>query len=147
MPWMNWKKHDQSRADALSGSRVVLERTESGDGRVALRMAISSDLATQLITALESAWVPSEPTGTYPPELRLDLPSNWSIFWKARDGESRLLLAKPELDHWVATIAVGREDVLPLLERLKARAGETDFAQELSLHRVSNFNLLLTVQD
>jgi hypothetical protein len=39
-------------------------------------------------------------------ELRSDLSEGWTIFWKIRDGESRFLLAHPEHDQWVATLAL-----------------------------------------
>jgi hypothetical protein len=42
-------------------------------------------------------------------ELRLDLPGGWTLFWKRREGESRLLMAHPEHEEWVATLALGSD--------------------------------------
>ncbi len=42
-------------------------------------------------------------------EIRMDFPAGWTLFWKAREAdESRLLLAHPEKEEWVATFVLSR---------------------------------------
>jgi hypothetical protein len=55
-------------------------------------------------------------------ELRLSLPDAWTIFWKLREDETRLLIAHPQVDEWVATVA---------LEPLHAQAVNDAFARVL----------------
>jgi hypothetical protein len=60
-------------------------------------------------------------------ELRLDLPREWVVFWKRREGESRLLLAHPAEDQWVATIALEANLGGKLAAALEALPGGESF--------------------
>lgn len=53
-------------------------------------------------------------------ELKLELPQGWTIYFKAREGETRLLLAHPEQDAWVATVAVSSDSSQLFLDRLES---------------------------
>src|SRR4051794_29099476 len=39
-------------------------------------------------------------------ELRLELPQNWVLYWKTKENASRVLLAHPQPERWVATFAL-----------------------------------------
>ena len=80
-------------------------------------------------------------------ELRVDLPRNWLLFWKARESESRLLIAHPQAEVWVGTLALEASDAALLLERLRcARAGDVVKVSEIfAVGGVSNFELTIRV--
>lgn len=80
-------------------------------------------------------------------ELRLDLPSNWAIFWKSRESESRLLLAHPQTDEWVATVALHPDHGSALLRALEAcKSGESISIGELdAVGSVSNVEIVISL--
>jgi len=51
-------------------------------------------------------------------ELKSEWPGGWTIYWKNRDDDSRVLLAHPDENLWVATIAWKRDAAGSLLEAL-----------------------------
>jgi len=51
--------------------------------------------------------------------LRQDLPRNCVLFWKTRDEESRLLLAHPQKEEWVATFALEARHAREFLQALE----------------------------
>ena len=95
------------------------------------------DLATRLKAVFE------ENSG----ELRVDLPKNWILFWKHREDESRLLLAHPDKDEWVATLALERGHGMAVAEKLSsAEIGDTIQVSSLgTLGSVSNVEILIQV--
>jgi len=48
-------------------------------------------------------------------EVRQDFPGGWTLYWKWRSSESRFLVAHPETQQWVGTLALS-DSVLSLLE-------------------------------
>ena len=75
-------------------------------------------------------------------ELRLDLPNGWAVFWKEREGESRLLLAHPSAETWVATAALTREHGQVFLERLRA-GSELRLSEIVPVALMSNVEICL----
>lgn len=102
MPFLNWREHPVNASvapHARRGSELVLE--------------FPRDSLDALIKSLEDVFTRAQG------ELRLDLPRGWAMFWKEREGESRLLLAHPAADAWVATAALTREHGMLVTERLR----------------------------
>jgi hypothetical protein len=75
-------------------------------------------------------------------ELRLELPNGWAVFWKEREGESRLLIAHPSAEVWVATCALTREHGLTVLERLREGL-EITVGEAVPLASISNVEVTL----
>ena len=74
--------------------------------------------------------------------------TSWTLYFKACDGHSRFLLAHPELKTWVATLGIGRAEVLNFFERF-TRAIEDgtvfDLGELADADRLSNIGLILSV--
>jgi len=78
-------------------------------------------------------------------ELRTELPNGWTIFWKIRDGESRFFVARPEIDQWVATLALSR----PHLDAIRAQMSsgmEGALSSHEAISRMSNVEVILSVR-
>ena len=80
-------------------------------------------------------------------ELRVDLPSKWTIFWKLREGEeTRLLLAHPEEDTWVATVAMTRPHCEAIVGAFSKLSEIPEILSGLgSTSRISNFDLTVSL--
>ena len=128
MPYLNWKQ---------APVRKNLSERERDPSE--LRLALAAAEAQALVQALDEVFA------TVGPELRVDLPDNWILFFKLREGESRLLLAPPEKDEWVSTVALDRVHGESLLRELRAlRPGEIlDLRALGSVASVSNLHLLI----
>ena len=75
-------------------------------------------------------------------ELRTDFPSGWTVFWKLREGESRFFVAHPELDTWVATLALSRTHLERICEKMaNGTAGSLSSLEPVS--KVSNVEVTL----
>ncbi len=116
MPYLNWKNaaptqlEQDVRPSASSGSEREFQ----------LRLQLSGELLQELIPQLEEIF---DQQG---PELRVDLPREWIVFWKLRIGESRLLMAHPQPDEWVSTLALSAVHGKRVIEALQAlSSGET----------------------
>jgi hypothetical protein len=111
-----------------------MEHTSSGssraDGLPVARMQLDLDSAELevLVQQLEQVFAPAEQSpstateghfSSMVPELRVDLPDQWIVFWKKRASDTRLLLAHPEKDEWVATAALEETHGLNLVSALK----------------------------
>lgn len=79
---------------------VPPSQERSKQPRFLMRFSAPRQDFESLISALEEVFSGRET------ELRHNLPENWVFFWKIREGESRLLLAHPEKQDWVATLAL-----------------------------------------
>jgi hypothetical protein len=81
-------------------------------------------------------------------ELRLDLPNEWSLFWKAREGDTRILVAHPSKDQWVGTIALEPQFASRLIERLeKSVSGdEIRFSSVDTVSKQSNLDLVFKLR-
>jgi hypothetical protein len=82
-------------------------------------------------------------------ELRIDLPENWLIFWKLRERESRLLLAHPQENEWVATVALESAHAQATLDSLKSlKAGDTFKISEIGqTGSVSNVEIAISLNE
>ena len=131
MPYLNWKN-----------SPVELETLPHPKRDVQLLLKLSETDMKTLTTSLEEVF--SDPQA----ELRLELPKNWTVFWKSREGESRLLLAHPEHDTWVSTVSLdlphGRL-FLDALKELRTPGDRISPAESGAIGRVSNLDLILTL--
>lgn len=78
-------------------------------------------------------------------ELRVDLPSGWTLYFKLRVGESRQFLAHPEHNEWVATLALSETHLNSLIEKMKSRS--TAVLSELEeIHSMSNVDIELKLK-
>jgi hypothetical protein len=106
---------------------------------------LSLEVAPELLGKLREELAPVLREGG---ELRLELPEGWTLFWKRRDGESRVLLAHPETDRWVATLAVSGErveDVLSGLEGLRGSGDRLDLGPAAGSGSTSNLEIELVL--
>jgi hypothetical protein len=136
MPYLNWKNSTPQQL-----SQEVLSAQASGSSReFQLSLKLGSELLQELIPVLEDIY---DQNG---PELRIDLPNEWILFWKLRTGESRLLMAHPQADEWVSTLALNSVHGKKMIGALKAlSAGQSVSIETLgSVGSVSNVEVLMT---
>ncbi len=75
-------------------------------------------------------------------ELRMDLPDKWTLFWKVRESESRIFLAHPEKDEWVANVSLESPHAWKLVEALEGKAAvELSVAGLGVIHRMINLDV------
>lgn len=133
MPYLNWRNAQIEQEVRTSG--------ESGEAReFQLSLKLSGELLQELVPQLDEIF---EQNG---PELRIDLPQEWLMFWKLRTGESRVLMAHPQPDEWVSTMALNAVHGKKLIEALKALSvGQTVSIENLgSVGSVSNVDVLIS---
>jgi len=129
MPQLSWKLSD-TQLEMKSETAVRMEVTT-------LRLHLDQPQANELAEAI-SALGPSN-------ELRHTLTAQWTLFWKLREGESRLLLAHPESEHWVATLALTSADRDVIAGKL-SMTGEAKLSEVLALGWQSNLDLVLAIR-
>jgi hypothetical protein len=100
------------------------------EGRSQMDFNFTGDEVQLLIPYLEEIFVRA--TAGSGRELRMDLSGGWTVFWKSRESGSRLLLAHPEHQEWVATVALEPALGQKLVERLK----ELNAGQSLTIHEL-----------
>lgn len=110
MPYLNWKTTSITTA-------LTAHPTLTSQARLALTDTQRAELAGELERIFHG-------TGS---ELKLELPQKWTLFWHLRSGAgSKLQLAHPQIDEWVATLYFTAEHGQRLVERLRGgAAGET----------------------
>jgi hypothetical protein len=76
----------------------------------------------------------------------VDLPREWIVFWKLRSGESRLLMAHPQPEEWVSTLALSEAHGKRVIEALKALSpGELFSIEKLGpTGSMTNVEVLIT---
>jgi hypothetical protein len=81
-------------------------------------------------------------------ELRVDLPKEWSLFWKARKGDTRILVAHPSQDQWVGTLALEPRFASRLIELLeKSVSGdEIRLSSVDTVSKLSNLDIVLKLR-
>lgn len=128
VPFLNWKK-----------SSASLNFGPGQSHEMNLTLALSKNdyghLQLGLSRLLEA------PTS----ELRVDLPSGWTLYFKLRSGESRQFLAHPEHNEWVATLALSETHLKSLLEKMKARSSVA-FSELEEIHSMSNVDIELKLK-
>ncbi len=138
MPYLNWSKQDATETP------VVAETSQHPRYETQLTLKLPSGELGKLIAELQAVF--AEP-GT---ELRLELPMRWTLYWKLRDGDSRLLLAHPDHESWVGSVSLNELHSKSLLETLRALApGQsyrfTDLREQGSWSTVGNLEIVMTV--
>lgn len=104
--------------------------------KISVVLCLTSDSFSGLANAL------GELTLAEGSELRTDFPNGWTIFWKIREGESRFFVAHPELEEWVATLALSESHLAKIQERLRSGTlGDLSSLERVS--RMSNVEVAL----
>jgi hypothetical protein len=134
-PWVKIDGVEQALEDILYDENSWITHFEQE-----LTLTLNCEQAHELGRLLSSSFSESE-------ELRVDLPLNWAIFWKLRDDESRLLMAHPQENEWVATAALESSHAGALTERLLgAQTGLVFAISEIgSVGGISNVELTVRV--
>lgn len=131
MPFMNWTERS-----------VQIETKMNPEATSQMTIVLGVAERDELLEALTEVF-----SGPFL-ELRLDLPRKWTVFWKIKTGDSRVLLAHPEVDTWVATVAVTTEASRLLLDQIRdLKAGEAslDIGLAVDVSSVSNLELALKI--
>lgn len=89
MPFLNWRRQTLKQ-EVLPHSTLQNQ----------LKLTLDVPSLAALVDSLHGTFERGEG------ELRLDLPQGWILFWKVREGDSRLLLAHPQKDEYVTTAAL-----------------------------------------
>lgn len=127
MPYLDWS------AEAVSAAL----KTESSSLSL-MQLGIPAELWEPWLTELEACLRSDEQ------ELRLELPKGWRLFWKVRADDSRLLLAHPEIDAYVGTLALNKSHADELLAKMRGGGGVAVRVGALGeLASVSNFDLVI----
>ncbi len=78
-------------------------------------------------------------------EFRMLLSDEWTVFWKRREGENRLLVSHPEAQEWVATIALetdfGKKFISSLAD---LKLGQSFIIGQNRTGTFSNLELMIT---
>lgn len=150
MPHLNWRSSNLAQKVV----KKVLPASEGQDAQdrdFVFELALSRAQAQELAAALAQVLVPGGG------ELRLNLPDEWVIFWKLRpdegNDESRLLIAHPQQDEWVATVALEPGHAERLLNAFSNDAFSNapcsirvaNLAAEGIISSVSNLELVISV--
>ncbi len=140
MPYLNWSKQDTGAPT----TPVVAETSQHPRYETQLTLKLSTESLAILQGELQTVF--SEPGS----ELRLELPMRWTLYWKLRDGDSRLLLAHPDHESWVGSVSLNEMHSKSLLETLRALTpGQsyrfTDLREQGSWSTVGNLEILLAV--
>ncbi|MBL7716207.1 MAG: hypothetical protein JNL01_12150 [Bdellovibrionales bacterium] len=80
-------------------------------------------------------------------ELRMDLSQGWTVYWKVREGDSRLLLSHPEKDQWVGAVSLNQEDFNRVISWIENPEADVVSLSSLktygSFSKVSNLELAI----
>lgn len=101
------KPGDETPIPSSVPNQVTVELLEHPRLKWLARFKIPSETRAKISEALLELSNSASPNSS---EIRMDFPQGWTLFLKLRDSsESRLLLAHPEKEEWVATFALSRE--------------------------------------
>ena len=115
MPFLSWVEESVSH-----------ESVEVSPGRMRLVLNLSEGHGVALLKSLEELFYkPSK-------ELRLVISEEWTLFWKVREEGSRLLVAHPQSQEWVGTVALERQAGQTFVDRLR----DLEMGASLTLHEV-----------
>lgn len=126
MPYLAWKK---------GGDELRLSEHPRLGSQLLIRLSASEreDLLREFGALLDSS----------SRELRIDASSGCTVFFKTRESESRALLAHPERENWVATLAFEPADLRRLVSELQRPTGTVSLSQLMTLGGLSNLELVL----
>jgi hypothetical protein len=129
MPYLSWIEK------TVGANARPLDRL-----RAELRLELGSEEIRDLTEYLEAIYV--QRAG----ELRLEINSQWVLFWKRREDGSRTLMAHPEENQWVGTIALEDQMSSRVIATLQAlQAGEEFSLRQIGeLASVSNLELIIS---
>lgn len=103
MAYLNWKALPPAelKLDVKPGGNVP--RYAGGPvPKTRLELGLTHSRRTELKVALQNTAVGRTPGA----ELRVDLPSNWILFFKTWPSGCRFLIAHPASGEWVSTLAL-----------------------------------------
>jgi hypothetical protein len=142
MPYLNWKQSslEQEVVPHVASELAPGASQDMARDKMSLTLKFSASELEEFLPRLEEVFAAGS-SG----ELRLDMPANWLSFWKLREGESRLLIAHPQADEWVTTVALTAEHAALVLGRMRGlKAGQSVVVGELApTGNVSNVELTL----
>ncbi|MCM2323279.1 MAG: hypothetical protein NDJ90_08445 [Oligoflexia bacterium] len=132
-PTLNWK------SDTVAS--LENPRTSERGQRTVLHLRVPAERLGRLATEIQEVLSEEER------EVRLELPREWLLFWKRREEESRLLLAHPEAEVWVATVALEAAHARALIACFgSAGRGDSITVGELGrVGEVSNLEVVISV--
>lgn len=133
MPYLDWTQKP-----------VALSTTSLTAGKLQLTLGLRVEEIRRLEADLSEVYFQG---GS---ELRMGLPNQWVLFWKKREDGSRAIVAHPQPEEWVGTVALdesfGRQ-FISALQGLAAEGrnegGKLTLSQIGSLASVSNLELIL----
>jgi hypothetical protein len=129
MSYLDWKK-----------TPLRIKSIDLSQSKIQLFLALSDEWIQPFVTALEDVFV--RQSG----ELRMHLPEGWVLFWKLREEGNRAIVAHPQANEWVGTIALDANFGQMWISSLKKI--QIDQSLLLSgvarLERVSNLELILS---
>lgn len=137
MPYLNWKK-----------TELLLEQTPHPKHETQLKITLGTEQITELCTELEPVFV-ENPNLANPIELRLELPSGWTLYWKLKSGSSRMSLAHPQPQEWVAAVIFNpahAQKFLAGLKELKTTGQRLILSGTGTWTTFSNFDLFLEIR-
>jgi hypothetical protein len=123
----------------FTGRSIQIEKLAHPVYKTHLQISVAATERTEIVAQLREL---TEKTGS---ELRVDFPGEVTFFWKLRDEESRLLLAHPEKDVWVATLALTPphlDHLLTAMDQLDAPIFLSEFKR---LGKLSNLEVSFRV--
>ena len=128
MAYLNW-----------SSAPAAVTVDPSREEKIGVRIAgLTAEDRSELATAVAAVNRQEDP------ELRIDFPNHFTLFIKSRSDVSRFLVAHPEPEAWVGTIALSLAHGDAFSDRLLA-----GWTEELSVNRLSKVdrwsNLELTL--
>ena len=133
MPYLNWTE-----------TEILPVSSEHPRWGTQLDLALSAERIVTLVDSLAPVFAKA---GS---ELRIDFPSKWTLYWKIREGDTRLLLAHPDADAWVGTVALNPEQAESFLMRLRGlslpEANSIQMSELPGVSRPSNLELVLRLR-
>lgn len=114
---------------------IQIEKTSHPLYKTHFKMRIAPPEREEIISKLRDL---TENVGS---ELRVDFPGEVTFFWKLREEESRLLLAHPEKEVWVATLALTHEHLQVWLNEIKELSGPVFLSELKKLGKFSNLEV------
>jgi hypothetical protein len=129
MIYLNWTE-----------THIPIEVVSPALDKVLLKMKLNDDQVHSLVQYLEEVYQDSRQ------ELRLGLSPEWTLFWKQREEGCRALMAHPEKDEWVGTLALEVMAGKKLLSALINLKEEPSFqlSKSVTLASVSNLDILIS---
>lgn len=130
MPHLDWKSKQPLE--------VMLQREDHPEREHLLTIRMDSMHWTHWSRTLVELLDDPNPSA----ELKSEWPNGWTIYWKNRDEDSRVLLAHPEESLWVATVAWNRTEAPALREAL----GQLAAGRALSLFNFQGISFLSNLE-